>query len=94
MSSSALPSLGGGFSAGVDVLISNRKVQDYDTFTKILAPHDRPGLFMVFKTQPPVALALGIRYPSTIDWMTVLTLEGGTVGATSLLGAHRSSTRA
>lgn len=48
-------------------------------------------LFMVFKTQPPVGLALKEAVlPSTIDWMIVLTLVGGTVGGyISFAGAHR-----
>ncbi len=48
-------------------------------------------LFMVFKTQPPVALALKETVlPSTIDWMTILTLVGGTVGGyITFAGAHR-----
>jgi Mn2+/Fe2+ NRAMP family transporter len=48
-------------------------------------------LFMVFKTQPPVTLALKEAVlPSSIDWMIVLTLIGGTVGGyISFAGAHR-----
>lgn len=48
-------------------------------------------IFMVFKTHPPVALALKESVmPSTIDWMIVLTLVGGTVGGyISFAGAHR-----
>jgi Mn2+/Fe2+ NRAMP family transporter len=48
-------------------------------------------LFMVFKTQPPVALALKESVlPSTISWMMVLTLVGGTVGGyITFSGAHR-----
>ena len=48
-------------------------------------------LFMVFKTQPPVTLALKESVlPSSIDWMIVLTLVGGTVGGyISFAGAHR-----
>lgn len=48
-------------------------------------------IFMVFKTEPPMALALKESVmPSTIDWMIVLTLVGGTVGGyISFAGAHR-----
>ena len=46
---------------------------------------------MVFRTQPPVRLALQEAVlPSSIDWMIVLTLVGGTVGGyISFAGAHR-----
>lgn len=63
-----------------------------DNFAKIL------GLimigmvfFMVVKTKPPVGLALKETVlPSTIDWMTILTLVGGTVGGyITFAGAHR-----
>ena len=48
-------------------------------------------LFMVVKTQPPVALALKETVlPSAVDWMTILTLVGGTVGGyITFAGAHR-----
>lgn len=48
-------------------------------------------IFMVFKTHPPVGLAIKESVlPSTIDWMIVLTLVGGTVGGyISFAGAHR-----
>lgn len=47
--------------------------------------------YMVFRTQPPVRLALQEAVlPSSIDWMIVLTLVGGTVGGyISFAGAHR-----
>ncbi len=47
--------------------------------------------YMVFRTHPPVTLALKEAVlPSTIDWMIVLTLVGGTVGGyISFAGAHR-----
>lgn len=47
--------------------------------------------YMVFRTQPPVTLALKEAVlPSSIDWMIVLTLVGGTVGGyISFAGAHR-----
>jgi Mn2+/Fe2+ NRAMP family transporter len=46
---------------------------------------------VVFKTRPPVGLAIRETFlPSTIDWMTILTLVGGTVGGyISFAGAHR-----
>jgi len=48
-------------------------------------------LIVVFKTRPPVGLAIRETFlPSTIDWMTILTLVGGTVGGyISFAGAHR-----
>jgi Mn2+/Fe2+ NRAMP family transporter len=48
-------------------------------------------LFVALKTQPPVGLALKeTLIPSTVDWMTVLTLVGGTVGGyITFAGAHR-----
>lgn len=48
-------------------------------------------LIVVFKNNPPVALALKETIaPSTIDWMSVLTLVGGTVGGyITFSGAHR-----
>lgn len=47
--------------------------------------------FVVIKTQPPVALAVKETVmPSTIDWFTILTLVGGTVGGyITFAGAHR-----
>jgi len=63
-----------------------------DNFTKVLGVvMIAMVLFMVFKTQPPVALALKETVlPSTIDWMTILTLVGGTVGGyITFAGAHR-----
>jgi Mn2+/Fe2+ NRAMP family transporter len=48
-------------------------------------------VIVVFKTHPPMGLALKETVlPSTIDWMTILTLVGGTVGGyISFAGAHR-----
>jgi Mn2+/Fe2+ NRAMP family transporter len=63
-----------------------------DNFTKVLGVvMIAMVLFMAFKTQPPVALALKETVlPSTIDWMTILTLVGGTVGGyITFAGAHR-----
>lgn len=47
--------------------------------------------YMVFRTNPPVGMALKeMVLPSTVDWMIVLTLVGGTVGGyISFAGAHR-----
>ena len=47
--------------------------------------------FMVVKTQPPIGLALKETIlPSSIDWLTILTLVGGTVGGyITFAGAHR-----
>lgn len=63
-----------------------------DMFTKVLGMiMIAMVLFMVFKTQPPVALALKETVlPSDIDWLTILTLVGGTVGGyITFAGAHR-----
>jgi Mn2+/Fe2+ NRAMP family transporter len=63
-----------------------------DMFTKVLGMvMIAMVLFMVFKTQPPVPLALKESVmPSTVDWMTILTLVGGTVGGyITFAGAHR-----
>ncbi len=60
-----------------------------DNFTKnTWSNNDRDGPFMVLKTQPLMALALKETVlPSTIDWTTILTLVGGTVGGyTGLCG--------
>ncbi len=86
--------LGAIFSAGVAILIFLNKEmgKTMDTFTKILGfLMIALVCFMVFKTQPPVALALKESIlPSTVDWMTVLTLVGGTVGGyITFSGAHR-----
>ena len=63
-----------------------------DMFTKILGMiMIAMVLFMVVKTQPPVPLALKETVlPSKIDWLTILTLVGGTVGGyITFAGAHR-----
>ena len=63
-----------------------------DNFTKVLGViMIAMVLFMVFKTQPPVAIALKETVlPSKIDWMTILTLVGGTEGGyITFAGAHR-----
>ena len=63
-----------------------------DMFTKVLGViMIAMVVFMVFKTHPPVALALKETIlPSKIDWMTILTLVGGTVGGyITFAGAHR-----
>jgi Mn2+/Fe2+ NRAMP family transporter len=63
-----------------------------DNFTKVLGViMIAMVLFMVFKTQPPVAVALKETVlPSKVDWMTILTLVGGTVGGyITFAGAHR-----
>lgn len=63
-----------------------------DVFTKLL------GVIMIcmvafvlIKTCPPVGIALKETViPSTIDWLTILTLAGGTVGGyITFSGAHR-----
>ncbi len=63
-----------------------------DNFTKVLGViMIAMVLFMVFKTRPPVAVALKETVlPSKVDWMTILTLVGGTVGGyITFAGAHR-----
>lgn len=63
-----------------------------DMFTKVLGMiMIAMVLFMVVKTQPPVGLALKETFiPSKIDWLTILTLVGGTVGGyITFAGAHR-----
>ncbi len=63
-----------------------------DMFTKVLGMiMIAMVLFMVFKTQPPIPLALKETVlPSDIDWLTILTLVGGTVGGyITFAGAHR-----
>ncbi len=81
-------------SAGIAIaLFLNKEMgKAMDNFTKILGViMIAMVLFMVFKTQPPMALALKETVlPSTIDWMTILTLVGGTVGGyITFAGAHR-----
>lgn len=48
-------------------------------------------LIVVIKTAPPVGLAVKETFaPSTIDWFSILTLVGGTVGGyITFAGAHR-----
>ena len=63
-----------------------------DMFTKVLGIIMLAMVsFMVIKTAPPVGLALKeTALPSTIDWLTILTLVGGTVGGyITFAGAHR-----
>ena len=63
-----------------------------DMFTKVLGMiMIAMVLFMVFKTQPPIPLALKETVlPSDIDWLTILTLVGGTVGGyITFAGGHR-----
>lgn len=63
-----------------------------DMFTKVLGVIMIAMVaFMVVKTQPPIGLALKETIlPSTIDWLTILTLVGGTVGGyITFAGAHR-----
>ena len=63
-----------------------------DMFTKVLGIIMLAMVsFMVVKTAPPVGLALKETVlPSTIDWLTILTLVGGTVGGyITFAGAHR-----
>ena len=67
-----------------------------DMFTKILGIIMLAMVgFMVVKTQPPIGLALKETViPSEIDWLTILTLVGGTVGGyITFSGAHRITRR-
>jgi len=74
------------------IFLNKEMGKTMDKFTKILGfVMISLVLFMVLKTQPPVGLALKESVlPSTIDWMMVLTLVGGTVGGyITFSGAHR-----
>ena len=74
------------------LFISKRGGQAMDMFTKVLGIIMLAMVgFMVVKTQPPVGLALKETViPSQIDWLTILTLVGGTVGGyITFSGAHR-----
>ena len=74
------------------IFLNKEMGKTMDKFTKILGfLMIALVLFMVFKTQPPVGLAIKESVlPSTIDWMMVLTLVGGTVGGyITFSGAHR-----
>lgn len=76
----------------IALFINKEMGKAMDMFTKVLGMiMIAMVIFMVFKTQPPVALALKESVlPSTIDWMTILTLVGGTVGGyITFAGAHR-----
>lgn len=82
------------FSAVVAIalFINKEAGKAMDMFTKVLGVIMLCMVaFMMVKTQPPVALALKETVlPSTIDWMTILTLVGGTVGGyITFAGAHR-----
>lgn len=81
-------------SAGVAIFLFMRKElgRAMDRFTQVLGfVMIAMVLFVAFKTQPPVGLALKEAVlPSTLNWMIVLTLVGGTVGGyISFAGAHR-----
>lgn len=81
-------------SAGVAIfLFLNKEMgKTMDRFAQILGFIMIAMVFIVVvKTQPPVALALKETVlPSTVDWMTILTLVGGTVGGyITFSGAHR-----
>lgn len=76
----------------IALFINKEAGKAMDSFTKLL------GIimlcmvaFMVIKTAPPIGLALKETVmPSTIDWLTILTLVGGTVGGyITFAGAHR-----
>ena len=74
------------------LFISKEAGKAMDMFTKVLGIIMLAMVgFMVVKTQPPVGLALKETViPSQIDWLTILTLVGGTVGGyITFSGAHR-----
>jgi Mn2+/Fe2+ NRAMP family transporter len=86
--------VGAVISAGVAIFLFMRKElgRAMDRFTQVLGfVMIAMVLFVAFKTQPPVGLALKEAVlPSTINWMIILTLVGGTVGGyISFAGAHR-----
>jgi len=86
--------VGAVISAGVAIFLFMRKElgRAMDRFTQVLGfVMIAMVLFVVFKTQPPVGLALKEAVlPSTLNWMIILTLVGGTVGGyISFAGAHR-----
>ena len=74
------------------LFVSKEAGKAMDMFTKVLGIIMLAMVgFMVVKTQPPVGLALKETViPSQIDWLTILTLVGGTVGGyITFSGAHR-----
>ncbi len=86
--------VGAVISAGVAIFLFMRKElgRAMDRFTQVLGfVMIAMVLFVAFKTQPPVGLALKEAVlPSTLNWMIILTLVGGTVGGyISFAGAHR-----
>ena len=81
-------------SAGLAIfLFLNKEMgKTMDRFAQILGFLMIAMVFIVvIKTQPPVALALKETIlPSTVNWVTILTLVGGTVGGyITFSGAHR-----
>lgn len=81
-------------SAGIAILVflMPQMGRAMDWFTKLLGfLMIALVLFVAVKVQPPVGTALQeMVWPSRVDWMTVLTLVGGTVGGyISFAGAHR-----
>lgn len=76
----------------IGLFINKEAGKAMDMFTKVLGVIMLAMVaFMVIKTAPPVGLALKETVlPSTIDWLTILTLVGGTVGGyITFAGAHR-----
>ena len=66
----------------IGLFVNKEAGKAMDMFTKVLGIIMLAMVaFMVVKTAPPVGLALKETVlPSTIDWLTILTLVGGTVG--------------
>jgi len=86
--------VGAVISAAIAIFLFLRKElgKAMDKFTQVLGfVMIAMVLFVAIKTQPPVGLALKEAVlPSTVDWMTILTLIGGTVGGyITFAGAHR-----
>jgi Mn2+/Fe2+ NRAMP family transporter len=86
--------VGAVISAAVAIFLFLRKElgKAMDKFTQVLGfVMIAMVLYVAIKTQPPVGLALKEAVlPSTLDWMVILTLVGGTVGGyITFAGAHR-----
>jgi Mn2+/Fe2+ NRAMP family transporter len=86
--------VGAVISAAVAIFLFLRKElgKAMDKFTQVLGfVMIAMVLYVAVKTQPPVGLALKEAVlPSTLDWMVILTLVGGTVGGyITFAGAHR-----
>lgn len=86
--------VGAAISALIAIFIFLRKEMGnaMDKFTQVLGfIMIAMVLYMVFKTNPPVGQAVKEAFlPSSVNWMIILTLVGGTVGGyITFSGAHR-----